>query len=65
MRAFTHDDGSPKTHKRRNCKQCRENIDSRCLLPFRHLVQVRKYKALLSKPVDNAKINKLLLKFKK
>ena len=53
MRAFTNKDGSPKSHKNRACSICRESIQSSCLLPFRHLVPVRKYKAFMDKPILN------------
>ena len=50
MRAFTNKDGAPKTHKKRTCNICREGLQSRCILPFRHLVREREYAKMLSKP---------------
>ena len=51
MRAFTEPNGAPKSHRRpRVCKECKDNPKGACLLPFRHLTMVRKWKAFEAKP---------------
>lgn len=50
QRAFTNPNGSPKSHRRpRTCEHCREYPKGACLLPFRHLTIVRKFKAMEAK----------------
>jgi hypothetical protein len=51
MRAFTKWNGEPKSHRRpRTCEHCRENPKGACILPFRQVTQVRKWKLLDMKP---------------
>ena len=51
MRAFLDKNGMPKSHRRRGCKECLEFPKGGCMLPFRKLRQVRRWKAMQDKPI--------------
>lgn len=51
MKAFTKPNGAPKSHRRpRKCEHCRQNPKGGCILPFRHLTQVRRWVKYGAKP---------------